>query len=546
MKRFSFAGCLIFTVFLVLLAFAGTSGAATLVVGPGETYATIQSAVNAAAEGDVIEVREGTYNEDVFVNATNNLTLTSVDGPGLAVVQGVNAETGVFTINSDLGVTIDGFAILPGAGNGYGIYHYGGSPVNPVAITNNRMEGFSSYGFYGSWGYMTGTTFTFTGNTMRECSTGIYVYGFDGCTIRINNNTVIDCADGMDLEEFDEGSGADAEVMGNTVTLSSALEDVTPESTSYSGYGISFCCPENTTRISGNTVQGPYDYGMYIEDTGCCGISPSVVFVEKNRIMGSNYGLYFDELTCCMPGEITVRYNVLEDNGYGTYVNSHSYAGDPETVVQFTSNSIQGNGDYGFYNDSSELVDAKGNWWGDASGPLDDKTLPNTPDYNNLAGTGNRVSEYVDYDPWLTEAPKASKPVLLSPADGAVDVSLTPTLESEPFSADLAVTHQSTVCQVGTVSDFSSGLVIDGESTTDLTSYTIPGGTLEPGTTYYWRIRYRDSDDTLTDWSDTWSFTTAVEPGPEPTPSSGGGCSALGFSPFALLLALPVMFLRRC
>ena len=200
-----------------------------------------------------------------------------------------------------------------------------------------------------------------------------------------------------------------------------------------------------------------------------------------------------------------------------------------------------------------ELIDVKCNWWGDASGPFDDKTLPNTPDYNNPAGTGSRVSEYVDYDPWLTAVPVADKPVLLSPADGATGVSLVPTLESEPFTTGLLVTHKATVCQVGTVSDFSGGLVIDGESTTNLTSYAVPDGTLDSGTTYYWRIRYRDSDDNLTEWSDTWSFITAVEPGPEPepepkpTPSGGGssGCSALGFSPFTLLLALPVIFLGR-
>ena len=139
--------------------------------------------------------------------------------------------------------------------------------------------------------------------------------------------------------------------------------------------------------------------------------------------------------------------------------------------------------------------------------------------------------------------------VLLSPADGAADVSVTVALETEPFVTGLPVTHKATVWQAATASDFSSGVVIDEESTTSLTSYAVPDGTLDYGTTYYWRARFRDSDDTLTEWSATWSFTTEAEPGPgpEPTPSGGGssGCSGLGFSPFALLLALPVMFLRR-
>jgi len=221
MKRFSFATYLALGVLCVAIS-AGASGAATLVVGPGETYATIQSAVDAAAEGDVIEVREGVYPEDISIS-TNNLTLTSVDGPGLAVIEGMSPGAAVIKIAPELGVTIDGFTLLEGAGNNYGIYHNGGSPTTPVTITNNTMEGFNSNGFYAQWGYMTGTTFTFTGNTMRECGTGIYVYGFNGSTIRINNNTAIDCSTGMDLEEFDEGMGTDAQVVGNVITLDESL-----------------------------------------------------------------------------------------------------------------------------------------------------------------------------------------------------------------------------------------------------------------------------------------------------------------------------------
>ena len=97
--------------------------------------------------------------------------------------------------------------------------------------------------------------------------------------------------------------------------------------------------------------------------------------------------------------------------------------------------------------------------------------------------------------------------------------------------------------QAATASDFSSGVVIDEESTTSLTSYAVPGGTLEYGTTYYWRARFRDSDDNLTEWSDTWSFTTETEPAP--SGGGGGGCSALGFSPSLLLLAIPALLLKR-
>lgn len=370
-----------------LLVFSGISTAATLTVGTGKTYATIQAAVDAASSGDTIDVYAGIYQENVSIS-TNNLRLRSVDGAGQAEIRGAGG-TYVVEIASGLGVTIDGFKITPGSGNTYGIYHNGGAPTSPVTITNNTIDGFSGsegYGFYASWYYLTNTTFTFTNNTINDCGTGVYVYGFDASVIRINDNVITACSTGMYLQEFDEGQGTDAEVKGNTVTLGSSLTGI---------YGIYICCPENTTHLSENIVQGDYEYGIYLSDVGCCGKEPVILFVERNKISGTQYGLYFDDILCCIPGEVTVRYNTISNNDYGIYVGSFSYADDPLTEVFFADNNIEDNDSYGFFNATNELINAENNWWGNSSGPTHD---------DNPGGTGDRVTDNVDFDPYRTTA----------------------------------------------------------------------------------------------------------------------------------------------
>jgi hypothetical protein len=65
----------------VLLAAAGSAGAATLSVGPGKTYVAPCAAFAAAKDGDTIEiVGDWTYSGDVCAIARSNLTIRGVQG----------------------------------------------------------------------------------------------------------------------------------------------------------------------------------------------------------------------------------------------------------------------------------------------------------------------------------------------------------------------------------------------------------------------------------------------------------------------------------
>lgn len=52
----------------------------TIEVGPGKTYSTIQAGINAASDGDTVMVYDDTYQENVIVNKTINLTGESNTG----------------------------------------------------------------------------------------------------------------------------------------------------------------------------------------------------------------------------------------------------------------------------------------------------------------------------------------------------------------------------------------------------------------------------------------------------------------------------------
>ncbi|MCE8424260.1 MAG: right-handed parallel beta-helix repeat-containing protein [Candidatus Methanoperedens sp.] len=104
---------ILLSIFLIL-QITGFAGAATLNVGPEQTYKTIQSAVDVAGPGDVVSVSEGTYLENVVVKGNgimiigNNKEKTIVDGK----------KTGsVFRITAN-NIVISGFTIQDSGGSG--------------------------------------------------------------------------------------------------------------------------------------------------------------------------------------------------------------------------------------------------------------------------------------------------------------------------------------------------------------------------------------------------------------------------------------------
>ncbi|UCC88994.1 MAG: right-handed parallel beta-helix repeat-containing protein [Anaerolineales bacterium] len=73
----------------------------------------------------------------------------------------------------------------------------------------------------------------------------------------------------------------------------------------------------------------------------------------------------------------------------------------------FEASQIEGNTGYGIQNKSTDFILAANNWWGDPSGPQHGPC--------NAGGTGDQVSDYVEYLPFLTSPNQ--DPGLLTPGE---------------------------------------------------------------------------------------------------------------------------------
>jgi len=92
-------------------------------VGSGQTYSTIQDAIDAAFDGDTIFVHNGTYNEMVHISEFNGLTLQG-EGADCTIIDsnGIFMGNGAINLMNSENVSISGFNITGGFGEeNYGI-----------------------------------------------------------------------------------------------------------------------------------------------------------------------------------------------------------------------------------------------------------------------------------------------------------------------------------------------------------------------------------------------------------------------------------------
>jgi len=192
--------------------------------------------------------------------------------------------------------------------------------------------------------------------------------------------------------------------------------------------------------------------------------------------------------------------------------------------------------------------------WGTTSGVYDNETAPEVRtvgdivfycDLRNLASETTyyfRAKAVGDRDPvygmersFTTRslAPSPNQPSNVSPATHAINVSVTPTLQSSAFADLDRGTHTASQWQITSVAgDYSSPVFDSGTDASNLTSVTVPA--LSYSTTYCWRVRYRGSHEDWSSWSVETSFTTSARPAVVPGETTSGGLPTWTWVPFGI------------
>jgi hypothetical protein len=224
------------------------------------------------------------------------------------------------------------------------------------------------------------------------------------------------------------------------------------------------------------------------------------------RVSGGSVSLSGSTLSRCQvygvrvtSGSLTAEGSSFSSGQYGLMVEGGS--------ASASGSSFSGNSGYGVYGSAAAAVDARGSWWGDASGPRH---------ASNPAGAGDRVSDNVLFDPWLDCDPTVPGacappgPTLsnLSQRDGGgIEVVEGGTVKGADLtlSADLASPSGAPVRLEVEMRPLAEPFTGEATGMTEYQSYegtfSVPAKAYMD-VDYHWRARAAYEDGTASDWVD--------------------------------------------
>ena len=422
----------------------------------GNPYKTITNALKfVTEEKNTIYVRPGTYEEQVIVNTSVSLqadpTGVEIRSPAVSqsgfkfaesssnwepivfayggekdVVSGVifgttvidfimrgflingmdddpaslNRKAGILLRNVDGTITkntVENISLLSTGFETFGIIAYGDSDL---IISKNEVSGYSRGGIGANGDAIIGEPLYETPNVL------------------IKNNTVT--GPGMDIpvtwapNGIQIGWGATGKIVNNTVSGNGW------PGTDWTGSGIIVAGSDKVEVYSNTVVNNETGIAVCGWMWDPSGVTADNTWIHDNKVAKNTYGISIQDKSI----DTTIENNTIKKSSYDG-IDICNFYGNPPTGTVILSNTIIGNntendatsggiwidavvdGDevkinfnnivdnnkFGILNTSTVgTLDASGNWWGSTTGPNNATTNP--------SGTGNAVSNNVDYSPW--------------------------------------------------------------------------------------------------------------------------------------------------
>ncbi len=322
-------------------------------VHPDSTLNSIQAALDSCADNDIVLVGPGTYQELIYWPNTHGIHLTSELGPDVTIIDGNQLEEVVILLETGVDSTtiINGFTIQNGC-TGI-VCNFASSPI----ITGNNIQENTPYPWAGGSG----------------------IICLDNSAPIITDNYLIDNAALLGGGIYCDHSSP--KIINNTISSNGAFFCC-----GEAGKGGGIYCYHSSPIITGNNIVGNIaDWGAGIH---CWSSSPTIT---DNMIVDNMQGEEGDGggIVCAYGSQPTITSCTITNNELdGVY----SFGGASPVIH---SCNITDNIGYGINNATDTVViDAEGNWWGDGSGPYHPTANP--------GGLGDTVSDYVDFEPWLT------------------------------------------------------------------------------------------------------------------------------------------------
>jgi len=373
-------------------------------------YSTIQAAITAAVDGDVIYVAAGTYNENYSLSCALKIDKSiTLIGTGLPIVDGVGTHEKVAQVTAD-DVTIRGMKFVnSGTGASIGVYLYGvgvgytceNTTLESCEISNNNIGLFLAEA--------NGATIknnTFTDNGYRSL---VIQEDSDNNIVKGNNISMTGTATEAAIV-IGSNSGNNiigVEGSGNTISM--------PTSTSLGGDHMPFGIYMSGIGASDNTIQynaidGSASMVQINDNTGTTtvqenefGMTTAPFFrgVQLNGnggslILSDNYLKNTVRPVEFWGADVTVTGNTIDGTTFD-FINVHTFTG----TVAINYNKFINCGTHFLNNQTTTEINAEKNYWGTAIGPIG--TVSNQ---NPIDNTTPRiaVTDHVTFMPWYATA----------------------------------------------------------------------------------------------------------------------------------------------